>query len=387
MFLNLPSPDTQSVGQICKKCVMDQSDSTITFDNDGVCHYCNHTLDQIENISDFWPGKNSLSDMGNEIRSRNKRSNYDCVIGFSGGLDSSFLVHLAVNEMNLKPLLVHVDAGWNNSTAVSNIKKIAETLDLELHTIVFPWRLMRRLQLSFFKSGLPHLDVPQDAAFFSCLYDYAKKFRVRSVLTGANLMTESIREPFEWGAYPGNDPNFIKSVYEKYNGFSLKGFDVVSSLSSRILYRYFYGMKIFKPLNSLSYKKEDVEKLLSDAYDWEAFRHKHHESRLTKFIEGYWLPLKFNVDRRRAHFSSLILSGNLSRSEALKLLESPSYSLSDMHYDFFFIADKLEIPPLEFLDLMERSDWDINKFNSSKGLYKFLARIQNIFTNEKRLYK
>jgi N-acetyl sugar amidotransferase len=367
---------------------MDESDPTISFDDTGLCTYCQHTLPIINKPREVWPGDLPLlKGMKKEIKSRSKNSDFDCIIGLSGGLDSSFLAHLAVSEMGLKPLLVHVDAGWNNATAVSNVAKISKALNLDLHTIIYPWSVMRELQLSFFKSGLPHLDVPQDSAFFSCLYEYATKFKIKSVLTGANLMTESVREPFSWGAYPGNDPVFINSVYQETYNKPLSGVNIISSLKSRIIYRHLFGMKIFKPLNDLKYSKSMIENLLQDNYGWESFSHKHHESRLTKFVEAYWLPKVFGVDRRKAHLSSLILSGNLDRNDALKELLSPSYSLVDIEYDFHFIADKLEISFDEFIDILNSPIRPINDFKSSEGLYKFLARLQNIFTSEKRLYK
>ena len=385
---SIPIPKLGSTGRVCRNCIMDESDPTISFDDTGLCVYCQHTLPVINTSRGEWPGKLlQLDEMKKEIISRSNNSDFDCVIGLSGGLDSSFLVHLAVVEMGLKPLLVHVDAGWNNSIAVSNIAKISKAFNLDLHTIIFPWRKMRKLQLSFFKSGLPYLDVPQDAVFFSSLYQYAVKFKIKSVLTGANLMTESVREPSAWGAYPGNDPSFINSVYRDTFNENLSGFNVISSLKFRIVYRYLFGMKVFKPLNDLNYSKYEAEKMLQDKYSWKPLIHKHHESRLTKFIEAYWLPKVFGVDRRKAHLSSLIISGNIDRDSALNQILSPGYSWIDIEYDFHFIADKLEISSKEFMEILNSPARPIKDFKSNERLYMILARFQNFFSNEKRLYK
>jgi len=384
----LPMPQYGSTGRVCKNCCMDESDPKIHFDEDGVCNYCNFTMPLLSNLKSSYPGNNSANLlMSEEIKSRRGSSEYDCIIGLSGGLDSSFTAHMAVKEMNLKPLLVHVDAGWNNAQAVSNIRAIADGLGLDLHTIIFPWRTLKDIHLAFFQSGLPFLDVPQDSVFFSELYRYAVKYNVKSVITGANLMTESVREPFEWGAYPGTDPSFIHSVFDAAFPDAPLAFKPVSSIKSRLYFRYLKGMKIFKPINNITYDVKAIETMLLKEYGWKPFKHKHHESRFTKFIEAYWLPYKHNVDRRKAHFSSMILSGNLSRAEAVRRLREPAYDVNDINYDFHFVADKLELEPSSLFEILNQPVGDFKEYSSSYKMYGKLARLQSMFTAEKRLYR
>lgn len=384
----LPMPKYGNTGRVCVNCCMDESDPMIIFDNNGICNYCSFTIPLINNLNSSYPFNNSVNlQMAHEIKNRRGNSEYDCIIGLSGGLDSSFCAHMAVKEMGLKPLLVHVDAGWNNAQAVRNIRSIADGLGLDLHTIVFPWQTLKNIHISFFESGLPFLDVPQDAVFFSELYRYAVKYKVKSVITGANLMTESVREPFEWGAYPGTDPSFIKSVYNGTFSDDSSSFKPISSITSRLYFRYIKGMKIFKPINNINYDVSMIESLLLKEYGWHPFKHKHHESRFTKFIEAYWLPYKHNVDRRKAHFSSMILSGNLSRDKAIHSLKVPAYDVDEINFDFHFVADKLELDPSQFLKLLYKSVGNFEDYNSSYKMYGNLAKLQNLFTSEKRLYR
>ena len=386
-YVRLPEFVGTSSSVICTRCVMDDTDPTISFDDQGMCSYCNH-FDGMHNVLPRSDGYMELEQIKNEILSRKlKGSNYDCIVGLSGGLDSSFLLHICVKKMNLKPLVLHVDAGWNTYQAAENIKSMSNGLNLDLYTEVIEWEEMRAMQLSFLRAGIPHLDVPQDMAFFSALYKYAIKNNIKSVLTGANYATEVIREPEAWGAYPGNDPWFVKNIVKKFSGQKLKTFPMVNSLISRTIYRFVYGMKVYKPLNEISYSKAEAEKILVEQYAWRPFKHKHHESFFTRFLESYYLPLKFKVDRRKAHFSSLILMNQMSRSTALQQLETCALSEIEYREDFEFLADKLEISLNELTGIMEAAPKLVTDYPSYRRFMLIAAKLQNIISSEKRLYK
>jgi N-acetyl sugar amidotransferase len=329
--------------QICKRCVMDTSDAKITFDEYGVCEYCRN-FDV--NIRPHWHtderGLRELEPAIDSMKRYGKSREYDCVIGLSGGVDSSYLVHTAVKRFGLRPLCMHVDAGWNSQQAVNNIEKITDGLGLELHTEVINWPEMRDLQLAFFKAGVPHLDTPQDHAFFAGLYNYAVKHGVRDVLTGANYSTESVREPLEWH-YHASDLTQLRDIHLRFGTIPLKTFPLCDVVKNRLYYRFWKGMRIIKPLNHIPYIKEAAMQELVETYGWQKYAHKHYESRFTRFFEGYWQPTRFGYDKRRAHFSSEILSEQMTRDDALTKLAQPAYDPETLQHDFEYIATKLGI--------------------------------------------
>jgi len=303
--------------QICTKTIMDTSDPNIVFNSEGESDYYTN---YIKTIKPNWHtderGYKELAQISNKIKMEGIGKDFDCIIGLSGGLDSSYVAYIAKEVMGLRPLLYHVDAGWNTDKAVGNIEKLVNGLGIDLYTDVINWEEMSDLQLAFLKSQIVDQDLPQDYAFFSSLYKFAKKNKIKYVLTGGNFSTECCREPEEWGGFPGIDKILVKDIHSKFGKRPLKTFPIVDILSYKIYYRYILGMKVFKPLNLVPYIKKDAEKLLMDKFGWEPFLHKHHESRFTRFYEDYWLPKKFGFQKRRAHFSSLILTGQMKRDEA-----------------------------------------------------------------------
>ena len=329
--------------QICVNCIMDTSDSKIVFDDEGRCEYCNNYS---ENILPNWHtdarGEAEISAQIERIKADGKGKEHDCLIGLSGGVDSSYVTYLAKEKFGLRPLLYHVDAGWNSQQAVNNIEKLVDGLGLDLFTEVVNWREMQDLQLAFFKAGVAHLDTPQDHAFFAGLYNFAAKNKVKYILTGANYSTECVREPLEWH-YHASDLRNIKDIHAKHGTVPLKTFPMSDIFTFKIYYRYVKGVQVVKPLNHVPYIKEDAMNELVERFGWQKYAHKHHESRFTRFYEGYWLPAKFGFDKRRAHFSSLILTGQLTRDEALRKIAEPAYPREEMVQDFEYIANKLGI--------------------------------------------
>jgi len=361
---------------------MDTSDSAIIFDANGVCDHCNtfynHTA---PNWHSGARGKIVLDNAVEKIKNAGKGREYDCIIGMSGGIDSSYLTYVATEELGLRPLVFHVDAGWNSQIAVNNIEKIIDGLGLDLFTEVIDWREMQDLQLAFFKSGVPHIDTPQDHAFFATMYKFAAKHGVKYILTGANLSTECVRNPVEWMYYQ-SDSRQLKDIHKKFGSRPLKMFPTTSILWHKIWLPYFRGVKVFRPLNNISYIKEDAKKFLIDRFGWQPYPQKHFESRFTKFYESYWLPERFGYDVRRVQFSSLILTSQMSRSEALQALEEPSYDTDTIKNELEFVANKLGITDSEFEQLKMMPKKTYKDYRNQKALYDFGAKVMRFMKLE-----
>lgn len=329
--------------RICSRCVMDTSDSMITFDADGVCDHCiGFQRDVLPNWHPNDEGKAMFRAVIEQINAAGKGKEFNCIMGMSGGLDSSYLLHLAVSEFGLRPLVFHVDGGWNTDIAVNNIQVLVDKLGLDLYTEVINWQEMRDFQLAFFKSGVPHLDVPQDHAFVATLYHFANKHGIKYIVNGGNYATECVRNPLEW-LYYGTDMRQIHDIHGRFGTRPLKTYPFSSVLFHKFYLRYVKGVKVIKPLNYLPYTKEHATRVLSETYGWRPYPQKHFESRFTRFYEGYWLPTRFGYDTRRVQYSSLIQTGQMTRGEALVRLEAPAYDPAKLAEDFEYIATKLGI--------------------------------------------
>ena len=329
--------------QICANCCMDTTDTKIVFDERGWCDYC---VNYYEHILPNWHtdarGEAEIWRQIDEIKAYGKGRDHDCLIGLSGGVDSSYLVYLAKEKFGLRPLLYHVDAGWNSQQAVNNIEKLVDGLGLDLFTEVVNWPEMRDLQLSFFKSGVSHLDAPQDMAFFAGLYNFAAKNKVRYILTGANYSTECVREPLDWD-YHKSDLRQLKDIHAKHGSMPLKTYPLCGIFKFKLYYRYVKGVRVVKPLNYVPYIKDAAMDELVEKFGWQKYAHKHYESRFTRFYEGYWLPTTFGYDKRKPHYASVILTGQMTREDALDKLSRPAYDPATIDDDFEYIATKLGI--------------------------------------------
>ena len=367
---------------------MDTTDPNIVFNERGESDYYTNF---VENIQPNWhtdkQGYEELMKIADDIKKNNKNKDFDCIIGLSGGLDSSYAAYVAKEIMGIRPLIFHVDAGWNTDKAVGNIEKLINGLNLDLFTEVINWEEMKDLQRAFFKAQLPDQDMPQDVAFFSALYRFAKKHKIKYVLTGGNYSTECCREPEEWGAYPGIDRTLILDIHKKFGSRALKTFPIVDILQYKIYYRYVLGMKVFKPLNLVPYIKTEVEQVLFDKFGWEKFQHKHHESRFTRFYEDYWLPRKFGFEKRRAHFSSLVLTGQMTREEALDRVSKPELSEEFLAKEFEYVAHKLDFTIDELRLLFEGENKTFHDYKNKRNLIGIGAQTMRKLGLEKRLFR
>jgi len=372
--------------QVCSNCVMDTTDSLIQFDDKGVCDHCNNFYSSIRpNWHPDEIGARQLDKIVEEIKRNGKGKKYDCIIGLSGGVDSSYLLYYAIERLGLRPLVFAVDTGWNLNVAVENIEKIVKGLNLDLYTEIVDWNEMKDLQLAYFKAQVPYQDTPQDHAIFASLYNYATKQGIKYVLTGANYSTECVREPNEWVYL--NDLRQIKDIHKKFGTRPLKTLPLCGMFKYRLYYRYIKGMKIVQPLNLIPYKKEDAISLLEEKFGWQRYVNKHFESIFTRFYEGYWLVKKFGYDKRKAHFSSLILTGQLTREEALKKLAEPPYDEELAMQDLEYVAKKLGLTKQEFTDIMNGENKAFRDYKSNAWLYKLTIKMAILVGYEKRQFR
>jgi N-acetyl sugar amidotransferase len=311
--------------------------------------------------------------LAEKIKQAGVGKDFDCIIGMSGGIDSSYLTYVAKEHFGLRPLVFHVDAGWNSQEAVNNIEKLVDGLGLDLYTEVIDWEEMRDLQLAFFKSGVSHIDTPQDHAFFATMYKFAEQYKIKHILTGANLSTECVRNPLEWMYYQ-SDSTQLRDIHRRFGTRPLVNYPVTSILWHKIFLPYVKRIKVVRPLNYVPYIKQDAIRLLVEKFGWQPYPQKHFESRFTRFYEGYWLPKKFGYDTRKVQFSSLILTGQMTRKEALEKLVSPPYDEATIAQDFEYVATKLGISVAELQGYMDAPNKSYKDYRSQDWIYTLGAK-------------
>ena len=356
--------------QICNRCVMDTSDPEITFTNSAGGGICSHCMKFDEEILPYWRGfsKEWLEKKIAFIKQECKNKPYDCIIGLSGGVDSSYLLHYMKTHYDLRILAVHTDAGWNTHTAKRNISKLTEKLQIPLHTIKVDFDEMRDLTIAFLKSGVANCDVPQDHAFFGSLYNCAIQNNISCVLNGFNYATESVF-PFAW-AHSAMDSLQLKDIHKRFGKEPLITFPVVSFFDYWVYYPHIKKIKVISPLNFIAYSKQIALETLSKEYGWENYGNKHCESIWTKFFQEYFLPTKFGYDKRRPHYSSMILAGEMSREEALKKLESPAYQ-GNLEEDLKVILGKLGLSKAEWEEIMQTPKKSYKDYENNEELYQY----------------
>jgi N-acetyl sugar amidotransferase len=357
---------------------MDTSDADIRFDANGVCSWCRRFDAEIR--LDWHPdaaGRAMLDRAVAAIKAEAAGREYDCIVGLSGGVDSSYGAYVARRELGLRLLAVHVDAGWNSELAVRNIENLVKKLDIDLHTHVVDWEEMRDLQIAFLRSGVANQDVPQDHAFFAALYRFAVSKGIRWVLSGGNIATESVL-PTSWG-YNAMDLRHLKSIHRRFGTLKLRTFPTCNFFEYYVYYPFVRGMRVLRPLNYLPYVKAEALATLERELGYRYYGTKHGESRFTKFFQGYWLPMRFGFDKRRAHLSSLVLSGQATRDEALARLAQPPYSSgAELEEDKAFVAKKLGLSVSEFDRLLAGPLHGHRDYPSNEALFALKDRVRPV---------
>lgn len=359
----------KDIKKICSRCILDETVPDIEFDSKGECNYCKLH----DKISEEFPtgkkGEKILEKIVLEIKKEGRNRNFDCIVGVSGGSDSTFLIDLA-KSYGLRPLAVHLDNGWNSRISVSNIKKSLEKLNVDLITYVIDWPEIKDILLSFLKASLPWADGPTDIAILSTLYKTAAKENVRYILVGNNFRTEG-RQPEPWTHVDGK---MISYVTEKFAHRKLKSFPNLT-MTNLVYYGIVKGIKMIRPLCYLDYDKEKAKKDLIKKYDWEDYGGHHHESIFTRFIIGYWLTKKFGIDKRKITYSALIRTGQMKRGEGLKKIAEPPYAPKKMQEDKEYVAKKLGITLKEFEEIFKRPNKTFMDYPSYYPIYQKYGKV------------
>jgi N-acetyl sugar amidotransferase len=358
---------------------MDTTDPEIVFNSQGVCNHC-IKFDEITS-KNWFPtkeGEQKLAAIYASMKHENRNKDYDCILGLSGGVDSSYLA-LKLFDAGIRPLVVHVDGGWNSELAVQNIENIVNYCGWHLHTIVIDWEEMRDLQLAYMKSGIANQDVPQDHAFFASLYHFATKFNINNVIGGGNIATECIfPDAWHWSAM---DAENLHAIHKKFGKIKLKKFKTIGFWDLYFYYPFIKKMKTLRPLNYMQYIKSEALIELKERIGYKEYAKKHGESVFTKFFQNYYLPMKYNFDKRRPHLSSMIVTGQLTREDALKDLEKPLYDEKELVFDKEYIAKKLGVSNAEFEEILNAPPHSYKDFNNMESKYLFVKKVQNFVSN------
>lgn len=382
-------PKTHRPYQICTCCVMDTTDEDITFDSNGVCMRCNEYRTRIEPEWNHGRGhEKELQSLISAIKKSGEGKPYDCILGLSGGLDSSYMLHLAVREWGLRPFVFHIDAGWNLPVAEENIKRLTDKLGVKLHIKRMDCGEMREMQLAWFRTGLEMLDAPQDHAFIALIDHYSRKLGVKYILNGYNICTEIIADPSSWerGSGPTGDGTYIRDVVKKHCRIPIRHYTYTSGLRHKFINPYLMGIKTVKPLNYVEFTRAAMTQTLQDTYGYVPYGQKHFENLLTKFLEGYWQPTRFGHDMRRAQLSSLVVTGQMAREEALNILEQPPLTQEESSTLFKEVAKRLKISEEELMSYHDMPACT-EKFRSQEKFYNLGIRLYELLGLEKRIRK
>ncbi|MFN0076453.1 MAG: N-acetyl sugar amidotransferase [Prosthecobacter sp.] len=378
--MSIATAPTETARHTCTRCVMDTSDPDIRFDQNGVCNHC-HDYDARSkmHVFDGEAGRAKLAETAALIKADGAGKAYDCIIGVSGGVDSTY-VAWKVKELGLRPLAVHLDNGWDSEIAVSNISACLVKLGIDLHTHVIDWVEFKDIQRAFLLASTPDAEIPSDHAIFAILYRVATQHGLRHVITGLNVRTET-HVPLTWSQ--GHwDWGYIRAVHRQFGSGRIKTFPHFSFREFSTMCRHSH--ETTNLLDYMDYAKKDALVFLQGELGWKDYGGKHFESIYTRWFQGCYLPIKFGFDKRRSHLSSLICSGEITRQEALEKLESPPYSPALQQQDCEYVAKKLDFSPAEFEAMMTASPRRHEEFPSyhkrtHAWWYPFLLRANRVW--------
>lgn len=322
----------------CKRCVMDTTASEISFDGNGVCNFCSDFLIKNNAKNNLYKSSVELDKLIDSIKSKGAKKSYDCLIGVSGGVDSSWAL-VQAKEKGLNPLAVHMDNGWNSELAQSNIYNLIKELNIDLFTHVIDWTEYRNLMQSFFDADVIDIEILYDNAMLSVNYNQAYKIKTKFILTGCNTSTEGIKMPTNWN-WCKFDKKGIFSLAKRSN-ININSFPSIGT-NEKIFFEIIHGIKFIPFLDYFPYNKKNALKVLKDEYKFKPYPYKHYESIFTRFYQGYILPKKFNVDKRKVHFSNLIITGQQTRDYSIRLLNQIPYpSEKDLEEDKNYFLKKM----------------------------------------------
>lgn len=373
--------------KVCNSCVMDTSDKMLVLDENGICSRCN---DYNNRILKWWNHgfghEEELNKILSEIKKAGKGKKYDCILGLSGGLDSSYLLHLAVAKWGLRPFVFHVDAGWNLPVAEKNIHKICDKLNVDLHIEKMDFEELRQMQIAFFKTGHAGLDAPQDHAFIAQIDKFSEELGIKYILNGYNICTEIIANPASWneGAGPTADKTYIKDVLKKHGGFKTRKYVYTTGFKHKFWLPYVKRVKTLQLLNYVPFTKKEMIDTLVNEYGYEPYKQKHFEDLLTKFLEGWWLPTRFGYDIRKAQLSSLVVTGQMTREEALEILKEPPLSEEESKKLFTQVAEKLKISEDELMSYYNLPKKYL-KYRNNEWAFKLGIKLYTILGLDRRI--
>lgn len=352
----------------CTKCIMNTTDPEIIFDELGVCNHCYRYNEELpKRVFQGDVAKEKLTQLVSKIKSDGKGKEYDCIIGVSGGVDSTYVAYLT-KELGLRALAIHFDNGWNSELAVSNIEKVLDGLHIDLYTYVIDWEEFKDLQLSFLKASTPDGEIPTDHAINALLFREASKRGIKYIINGMNFATESMAVRM-W-AYGHSDWKYIKAVHEKFGTSSLKKYPHYSFLNL-FYWTFIKRIKVISILNYIEYDKDKVMELIQEKLGWVYYGGKHYESVYTRFFQGYILPTKFNIDKRLGHLSDLIRSGQLTREKAFEEISKPGYSAELFTIDKPYVLKKLDFDEESFNKIMKEKPKNFLDYpNSASNIIK-----------------
>lgn len=360
--------------QICTRCVIDTTVPGVIFDEDGVCNYCK-LHDALEKD---WPlgevGQQRLEALVEKIKAQGRGKRYDCVVGVSGGTDSSYTLWLA-KQLGLRPLAVHFDNGWATETSVSNIKNSLSKLDIDLQTYVVDWEEFKDLQVAFLKAGLPWADIPTDTGLLAALYKIAAEENLKYVLIGQSFRTEG-KMPAEWTYSDGKSLKYIHKTFATRPMKSFPNF----TLTDFLYYKFVKRIELVMPLNYVPYSKAEARKILEKEIDWEYYGGHHYENIYTRFVYSFWLPQKFGIDKRKVTHSALVRGGEMTREEALKTVQAPPLAGEQMEEDVAYVVKKLGLSDNAFEAIMAAPSKTFRDYPSYFSLFERFSPVISFAT-------
>jgi len=361
---------------------MDTSDPDIVFDDRGYCNHCEDYLTRIS-LQTYVAGESEkqFEEILNRIKEKGKNKTYDCIVGISGGVDSCYTAHLC-KEHGLRPLLIHMDNGWNTEISVKNVKTMVEKLGFDYTSYVLDWQEFREIQLAFLKSSIVDLEMPTDIAIPAAIYEVAIKYNIKYILSGGNYTAEGIL-PLQMGYHVYKDMKLYRYIVRKYSSVKLKTVPTFGILKE-VYYKFGKGIKNTYPLNYIPFDKNKAREFLIQNYSWENYGGKHHESKITAFWQSYAMPVKYNMDYRRTTFASQICSNQITREEALEELKTLSYNEAKIKEDKKYIAKKFEITEEELEKYLSNPPKTYVDFPNNKEFISFIYKTYNkIFPNKR----